>query len=144
MAQRRRANRLLSFLTPATVKLKTDENIGRTGIELLRAAGHDVSTVVEERLQGKSDSALHRTASTEGRVLVTLDRGFGQVLRFLHRAIPGIVIIDCGKPITQAKLIARLTEFLAFVRINSPTDAIWIVEPGRIRIHLKTPPSGEE
>jgi predicted nuclease of predicted toxin-antitoxin system len=126
------------------VKFKTDENIGRSGIELLRASGHDVSTVVEEDLQGESDSALHLAALEEGRILVTLDRGFGQVLRFLDRETPGIVILECGKPLTQAKILGRLQEFLAFVSINTPENAIWIIEAGRIRIHLKDRSPGEE
>lgn len=144
MAQRLRANRLSRFPNLTLVKLKTDENIGRSGIELLRASGHDVSTVVEEGLQGGSDSALHIAASEEGRILVTLDRGFGQVLRFVDRETPGIVILDCGKPITRTKILGRPREFLAFASINIPENAVWIVEAGRIRIHLKNRSSGKE
>ncbi len=32
------------------MKLKLDENIGRQGAELLRQAGHDVASVVEQGL----------------------------------------------------------------------------------------------
>lgn len=42
----------------APVKLKLDENLGRTGVQLLRAAGYDVATVFEQRFISASDHTL--------------------------------------------------------------------------------------
>jgi hypothetical protein len=64
------------------VKFKLDENIGRRGIEFLRASGHDVSTVADQGLSGIGDRALFDVCAAEGRALITLDNDFGQVLRF--------------------------------------------------------------
>jgi uncharacterized protein DUF5615 len=57
------------------VKLKLDENIGGAGAELLRTAGHDVSTVREQDLQGVVDEVLLEACTVEQRALITLDRG---------------------------------------------------------------------
>ena len=50
------------------MKIKLDENIGRRGIELLQAAGHDVMTVRDQNLQGASDETLFDVWGGEGRV----------------------------------------------------------------------------
>jgi predicted nuclease of predicted toxin-antitoxin system len=64
------------------VKIKLDENIGKRGLELLRSRGHDTSTVYEQGLSGAVDEQVFGICAEEGRVLITLDRDFGEVLRF--------------------------------------------------------------
>jgi predicted nuclease of predicted toxin-antitoxin system len=118
------------------VRLKLDENIGRRGAELLGSAGHDVMTVRDQHLQGASDDRVFAVASAEGRALITLDRDFGQVLRFPPASSAGIVILDLGpRPGPQA-LLERLRDFLAVVETRPLTGRLWIIEPGRVRIHL--------
>jgi predicted nuclease of predicted toxin-antitoxin system len=55
------------------MKIKPDENIGRRGIELLTSAGHDVTTVREQNLQGARGETLFDVCGGENRVLITLD-----------------------------------------------------------------------
>jgi len=64
------------------VKFKLDENVWRRGLELLKAPGHDVMTVWDQGLRGVTDEELFQICAAEGRVLVTLDRDFGQITRF--------------------------------------------------------------
>jgi hypothetical protein len=44
------------------VKIKVDENIGASGVEFLRANGHDVATVREQGLGGFPDRAFFMRA----------------------------------------------------------------------------------
>ena len=118
------------------MKLKLDENIGRRGLELLSSAGHDVMTVREQSLQGAKDETLFRICAAEGRVLITLDRDFGQVLRFPPEKSAGIVILDTGPRPTQQGLLDRMHDFLATLATQPLDRKLWIVEPGRVRIHL--------
>ncbi|MDQ3913974.1 MAG: DUF5615 family PIN-like protein [Actinomycetota bacterium] len=57
------------------MKLKLDENPPAATAAMLRDAGHDVSTVIEEHLPGAPDAVVARAAVSEQRVLFTLDRG---------------------------------------------------------------------
>jgi predicted nuclease of predicted toxin-antitoxin system len=116
--------------------LKLDENIGRRGLEVLVAAGHDVMTVREQLLSGSTDETLFDVCSREGRVLITLDRDFGQTLRFPPRKSAGVVVLDPGPRATTRAIAERLGAFLAAAKVNSVSGALWIVEPGRLRIHL--------
>jgi hypothetical protein len=118
------------------VKLKLDENIPQRGAELLRAAGHDVSTVRDQKLEGSSDEVLFGVCARESRALVTLDRDFGQVLRFPPRNSAGIAVLELGPRPSLAALLTRLRELAVMLSIQPLTGSLWIVEPGRVRIHL--------
>ncbi|HYA06673.1 MAG TPA: DUF5615 family PIN-like protein [Xanthobacteraceae bacterium] len=50
------------------MKIKVDENIGTSGINLLRGSGHDVATVHDEGLGGASDELIFQTCVSERRV----------------------------------------------------------------------------
>lgn len=119
------------------MKIKLDENIGRRGVELLKLAGHDVATVRDQNLQGARDETLFDVCAGEERVLITLDHDFGQVLRFPPERGAGLVILEPGPRMTPGSLLDRLRDFLALAEVRSPTAALWIVEPGRVRIHLR-------
>jgi hypothetical protein len=118
------------------MKIKLDENIGRRGVDILRAAGHDVMTVRDQGLQGASDETLFEICSVEARVLITLDHDFGQVLRFPPSRSAGLIILEPGPRPTSRSLLDRLRDVVAIARTNSPAGTLWIVEPGRVRIHL--------
>jgi predicted nuclease of predicted toxin-antitoxin system len=119
------------------VKIKLDENIGSRGVALLAASGHDIMTVLDQNLQGTSDDNLLKICSDEDRVLVTLDHDFGQILRFPPEGSAGIVILEPGTQRTPRSLLSRLREFLEMAADYSPAGELWIVEPGRVRVHLR-------
>lgn len=119
------------------MKIKLDENIGRRGVELLKIAGHDVMTMRDQDLQGARDEAVFKVCADEGRVLITLDHDFGQVLRFPPEQSAGLVILEPGARATLRSLLDRLRDFLTLAEAQSPAGALWIVEPGRVRVHLR-------
>jgi predicted nuclease of predicted toxin-antitoxin system len=83
------------------MKIKLDENLASLGRDLLIAAGHEVSTVLEQQLSGAADAVLYEACRAAGQVLVTLDRDFGEVLRFPPEPTAGTAVIDCrGRPDT--------------------------------------------
>jgi predicted nuclease of predicted toxin-antitoxin system len=112
------------------VKFKLDESIGRRGLELLEASGHDAMTVRDQGLRGVTDEELFEICSAEGRTLLTLDRDFGHVLRFPPEKSAGIVILEVGPRTTLQGILARLRDFLAVLDNCSVAGALWIVEPG--------------
>jgi predicted nuclease of predicted toxin-antitoxin system len=123
------------------VKFKLDENLSRRAADLIRAAGHDAVTVASQGLRGAADEILFEVCRRESRALVTLDRDFGQVLRYPPAASAGIVILEIGPRNTHASLLDRVLELLRLLDTQSPEGALWIIEPGRLRIHL---PSDDE
>lgn len=75
------------------LRLLANENIPRLLIEQLRQRGHDVHWVREGQ-QGISDPLVLAVAMAESRVLLTLDKDFGEfVFRRGHAASCGIVLV---------------------------------------------------
>jgi predicted nuclease of predicted toxin-antitoxin system len=80
------------------MKLLLDEHLSPDIAEALRTRGHDVVSVLEIGLEGKSDQVIWRRAIVEGRVVVTYDKGdfLGLYRLFFQEGIhhPGVVIIS--------------------------------------------------
>ena len=75
------------------MKIKLDENIPGAVAGLLRSRDHDVDTALEESLGGRDDPTVLRAATSEGRLLITLDRGFGDVRAYPPGTHPGIIVM---------------------------------------------------
>lgn len=119
------------------MRFKPDENIGSRGQGLLRAAGHDVATVYDQQLGGARDETINLKCARENRALVTLDHDFCQVLRFPPEKSAGIVILELPARATPDGLLNRLREMLALLDSRPLTNELWIVEPGRVRVHQR-------
>ena len=119
------------------MRIKLDENLDTRLVIPLRKAGHDANTVREESLRGTEDKMLYKICQDEGRILVTLDLHFSNVLRFPPEGTPGLVVLRGADHLfpTMQILIQTLIDAL---RKESPAGRLWIVEPGRLRVHEET------
>ena len=81
-----------------------------------------------------------RACRLDGRALITLDRDFGEVLRFPPEDMAGIIILDGRGRLSPASILARIREFAALLAVQPIERQLWIVEPGRVRIHERREP----
>ena len=71
------------------MKFLVDECVGTSVVTALREAGHDVLAVVDIMPQATDEDILHR-AVEEGRIVVTNDKDFGELVyrnQWEHRGI---------------------------------------------------------
>jgi len=116
------------------MRLKLDENIDARLAGLLQASGHDALTVREQNLHGTDDIDLHHICRSENRALVTLDLDFSNILRYPPENTPGIIVLR--GPDDLFPTVRVLVETLVNALINeNPSQHLWIVEVGRVRIH---------
>ncbi len=115
------------------VRFKLDENLPRDAEVLLRGAGHDVQTVLEERLGGRADPKVLDACLTESRVLITLDLDFSDIRLYPPASHKGIWVL---RPHTQSidSMLTLLKGALGVLGTEQTESRLWVVEPGQIRI----------
>jgi predicted nuclease of predicted toxin-antitoxin system len=111
--------------------LKVDEDLSEEVSILLRGAGFDVTSVLGQGWKGRKDLQIWFDLQSEGRALVTGDKGFAQLA-----ALPphhGVVLL---RPERESR-----AAFLRLVRLavdsgmlNDLGNAILVVTESRIRI----------
>jgi predicted nuclease of predicted toxin-antitoxin system len=115
------------------VDFKIDENLPAEAGEVLRDAGHDAVSVLDQRLGGRADADIAAVCKAESRALVTLDTDFANILAYPPAEFAGIVVLrtdDQAKP-TVLRLVRQVLQTLK----GEPLEQrLWVVEPGRIRV----------
>jgi predicted nuclease of predicted toxin-antitoxin system len=117
------------------VKFKLDENFGTRTQQLFLAAGHDVSTVDSQGLCGCPDRRLFEVCGRESRCLVTLDIDFADVTRFPPTQGAGVVVLRLPRNPTLPMLESLVSALLHALGDRPLAGRLWMVEPGRIRVH---------
>lgn len=116
-------------------RFKLDENLPGDASALLRKAGHDVQTVLEEHLGGGVDPQVLNACRNETRVLVTFDLDFADIRLYPPASHPGIWVL---RPVSQsiANTISLLRGALTLLETETPRNRLWIIEHGRVRIRV--------
>jgi predicted nuclease of predicted toxin-antitoxin system len=122
------------------MKFKLDENLGSRSAGLIRAAGHDVETVLDERLSGASDPSIFEVCLREDRCLITLDLDFSDVTRFPPHHSAGIAVLRLPNGASVNLLERFVSSLLTLLGTEEIAGRLWIVEGGRIRVHENTDP----
>lgn len=119
------------------MKVKLDECIDTRLCGILKQAGYEVVTVQQQGLKGISDQELYAICNVERYALVTLDIHFSNILRFQPEASSGIIVLRCPDGLFATMKILIRTMIEGF-RNEIPNGKLWIVEPGRIRVHERS------
>jgi predicted nuclease of predicted toxin-antitoxin system len=117
----------------APIRIKLDENLGNRGAAMLRAAGHDVATVYEEKLTSAPDHQVTQACRAEGRCLVTLDRDFANPFLFDPAELSGIAVIRLPAKVTEELLVEAIEVLIAGLAKSDVRGRLWVVQRRRIR-----------
>ena len=115
------------------MRIKFDENLGDRGADILRAAGHDVSTVVEEELCAASDVELIEVCRSERKCLVTLDLDFSNSILFDPAHYYGIAVLRLSAGTGETGLLDTVRTFASGLAGATIDGKLWVVRTGRIR-----------
>jgi predicted nuclease of predicted toxin-antitoxin system len=123
------------------VKIKLDENLPASAAAPLRARGHDVDTVIDEGLVGAEDPVVLAAATGEARLLMTLDRGLGDLRSYPPGTHGGVVVIrvDDQSPRAVAQAVSQLCAAVDLDDLSGCTS-VWRAGALRVRRAWSGPP----
>jgi predicted nuclease of predicted toxin-antitoxin system len=111
-----------------------DESVSPLVKEPLLAAGHDVVHLHDLGLRGAPDPLVLETVVGEGRVLVTLDTDFGELVARSGLRLPSIVLFRGAitrRPSSEAiLLLENLDQFEA----DLESGAVVVIGDDRVRV----------
>ena len=115
------------------MRIKLDENLPIAAAGVAVQLGHDVDTVNGERLTGASDSDVVAAATTDGRLLITLDRRLADLRAYPPGSHAGIAVLrvdsqDAGS-VTDA-----MRSFLSSEELDDLSGCIVVVRGHLARV----------
>ncbi|MEO0070539.1 MAG: DUF5615 family PIN-like protein [candidate division WOR-3 bacterium] len=115
------------------MKFKIDENLPQESAQLLSLAGYDTQTVKEQNLVGVSDATLYNQCQSEGRILITLDLGYANILAYPPRESPGIIILRANRQ-DKETVINLLKRIITHFGREPLTNRLWVVDENQLRV----------
>ncbi len=122
------------------MKFKTDENLPVEVVDLLRQAGHDALSVMDQQLAGHPDEDVAAACQAEQRALVTLDLDFSDIRSYPPEDYEGIIVL---RPVLQtiSSILRLTTRAVSLVDTESLAGRLWIVDEHQVRIRGGNPPT---
>lgn len=115
------------------MKFKIDENLPAEVAELLRSAGHDAVSVLDQNLGGAADPGVAEICRAEGRIVVTLDIGFADMRQYPPQDYAGLIVLRMKRQ-DKPSILRAFGRAMRVFSLEPVTGALWIVEEERVRI----------
>jgi predicted nuclease of predicted toxin-antitoxin system len=115
-------------------KFLIDEDMPRSTALVLRQAGHSVEDVRDVGLRGHSDEEVFEYAQTQGAILLTADKGFGNLLRFPLGTHAGILVVRVPDELPIQIVNQEMLRALEDLASEDLAGLLMIVELGRTRV----------
>lgn len=115
------------------MRIKLDENLPRRAGPVLTSAGHDVDSVEDEGRTGADDPAVSEAATADGRLVITLDRGFGDIQRYPPGSHAGILVLRVDDQ-SAASVVDTLAQLLASTDLADVSRCVAVYRNGELRI----------
>ena len=111
-----------------------DEDLPRSLVKALGAAGMTAHHVIDVGLRGHSDDAVLAWAVAHALAVVTADVDFGNVLRFPPGSHCGIVVSRIPSWTTNDVMNARIVGALETITDPDLAGSVVVIEPTTVRI----------
>jgi len=115
------------------MRIKLDENVPVECLPALINLVHEVSTVKSESLTGCPDKDLWPIVQQEKELLITQDKGFGDLRIYPPGSHNGILLLRPGTAL-PSKILAFLTQVVRTVRLEEISGCLAVADSNGIRI----------
>ena len=115
------------------MKIKLDENLPVHLAAILINLRHDVHTIAEENLSGKSGREVREAAQQDERFLITQDLDFSDLRRFAPGTHSGILLVRLHSP-DRESLIRRISEVFRQEEVEGWSKCFVVATERKVRI----------
>ena len=115
------------------MQFKVDENLPAEVASLLREAGHEATTVVQQHLAGSTDPQLASVCQQEERALVTLDVDFADIRAYPPPQYAGLIVLRLSRQ-DKPYVLSVFNKIVPLLMVEPVRQRLWIVEEHRVRI----------
>ena len=115
------------------LQFKTDENLHPDLSALLQEHGHDAVTVWDQGLRGKPDSELAEVCRREGRVMVTLDKGFADIRAYPPEKYAGLIVLRIRQQ-SRRNVLDVFRRLLPLLESEPLAGRLWVVDEWSLRV----------
>ena len=118
------------------MKFLTDENIASSVVHFLRKSGYDVKDIKESNLYGISDKEVLKIAFEEGRIVITHDKDFGNLLTFSREKHRGVILLRLNnqRPYNVLKVLIKV---LKSSIANKLENNLCVISELQVTVHKK-------
>jgi predicted nuclease of predicted toxin-antitoxin system len=110
-----------------------DVGVSTSTLKALREAGYDAVHLREQNLHRLPDNAILEKANEEGRIVITFDLDFGDLLATAGRRLPSVIIFRLHNQ-TPLNVTRKLFDLLSVETPRLEAGALIIVEDTRYRV----------
>ena len=115
------------------MRFLADMGISVTTVRALRQRGHDAVHAGELGLDREPDNAVLQRARTDGRIVLTFDLDFGDLLAAGGQTLPSVIVFRLQDE-TPASVTPRLMRVIAERQAELSGGAIIVVQESRYRL----------
>ena len=115
------------------MQFKIDENLPMEFAAMLRTAGHDTVSVLDQGLGGAGDSTVAEKCRTERRAIVTLDLDFSDIRQYPPEEYQGLIVLRVGHQ-EKRHLIRVFGQVIPLLESEPLAGRLWITDEIGVRI----------
>lgn len=116
------------------MKILVDENFPRSTTKSLIKAGYDARDMRDYGMRGSSDDEVFRFAQDEGLIILTRDKGFGNIWRFPLGQHYGIIIVRFPNEMSIERVNSSVITNLHTLSTTDIQGNVVVIELEKIRI----------
>ena len=118
------------------MKFLLDQSTDARLLPYLRDLGHDATRIGGDYPSGLPDEAVLAIAKEEGRILITDDRDFGELIFRRRLAHAGVIFLRLGDYADLSTKIERVS--YALTNYQEQLDQFLVVAPRSVRVRQRT------
>ena len=116
------------------MKFLVDEDMPRSTIGLLQSLNIEAIDARDVGLKGKEDAKIFLYAQKEELIIITRDKGFGNIVKYPLGSHCGIIVVSFPCTFVRSQILDTLRKFFMNVEMNKLPNNLTILEVKKYRI----------